>query len=110
MPVYLWWCARLFSYICSVLLFTAFISFVPRCWCIFTRFGSRTLQVYITHLFIHLANLQLGLWEHLNSLPGMFIMIGIAILTAVILSFRIFSYPFDLLQSIKIKPLLKNEE
>ncbi len=108
-PPYLWWGARLFSYVCSVLLIAGFLAFVPRCRCFFTRLGSRTLQVYILHLFIHLANMEFGWWKHLDSLHGMFIMIGIAVAAAFILSLKIFSYPFTWLQSIKLTAIIKDE-
>ncbi len=107
-PIPLWWTARLFAYICSLLLCFSFLVFVPRCWNIFTRFGSRTLQVYILHLYITYAFSKYNSWwEPFNSNAGAFILIGISIVITIILSLKLFSYPFIWLQSIKIKPLLK---
>lgn len=59
----LWWCSRLLSYTASMLLIFSFFSFVPRCWTIFTPLGSRTLQVFILHLFLYLPLDKFGWYE-----------------------------------------------
>lgn len=107
----LWWCSRLLSYTASMLLIFSFFSFVPRCWTIFTSLGSRTLQVYILHLFIYLAANEFGWYEPFShSVWGLAAITGIAILTAIILSLKPFSYPFKLLQSIKVNIFLKESD
>lgn len=105
-----WWGVRLFCYIMSALLCFAFLAFVPRSWNILTRFGSRTLQVYILHMFIFEAINELELWKPFDSIGGFFAAIGLAIATTLILSLKIFSYPFIGLQSIKIKRFLKSDD
>ncbi len=105
----IWWGARLFSYVSSVLLIFGFLCFVPRSWTFFTRFGARTLQVYIIHLFLFRMICDFELWAPFNSVVGLFALIGIAIITALILSLKIFSCPFTLLQSINIKELLRKD-
>ena len=106
-PFALWWGARAWFYVSAALLCFAFLVWVPRTKNIFTRFGSRTLQVYILHRFLYLADLEYKWYEPFKSTWGILAMIGIAAACTIILSLKPFSIPFDALQSIKIKKLLK---
>ena len=102
-----WWLLRLGFYVCAALLFYGFMVWVPRSWTCFSRLGSRTLQVYILHRFLYLADLKYEWWKPFNSTAGIWAMAGIALLTTVILSLKPFDVPFNLLQGIKVKALLK---
>lgn len=106
----LWWGVRAWFYASAVLLGFAFLVWVPRCWTCFTKFGARTLNVYILHRFLYLAEKEYGWWKPFNSPWGAVAMAGIALAITVIFSTRIFSYPFEWLQSIKVKKLLKDAE
>ena len=106
----LWWCVRAWFYASAALLCFAFLVWVPRCWTIFTKFGSRTLNVYILHRFLYLAEREYQWWVPFNSPLGAVAMAGIAVAVTVIFSLRIFSYPFEWLQSIKVTGLLKEDK
>ncbi len=105
----LWWGVRAWFYVSAVLLCFAFLVWIPRCWTIFTKFGSRTLNVYILHRFLYLAELEYQWWTPFNSPLGVIAMAGIALVVTIVFSLRIFSYPFEWLQGIKVKKLLKSE-
>ena len=106
-PVLSWWTLRLCFYIAAALLFFGFMVWVPRSWNCFTRFGARTLQVYILHRFLYLADLKYEWWKPFNTVSGVWAMAGIALAVTIILSLKPFELPFTLLQSIKVKPFLK---
>lgn len=105
-----WWLLRLCFYVLAALLFFGFMVWVPRSHTWFTRFGSRTLQVYILHRFLYLADLKYEWWKPFNSTWGIVAMMLIAFATTVILSLKPFELPFTLLQGIKVKGLLKPQE
>lgn len=105
----LWWAVRLACYVTAALMCFAFLVWVPRCKTFFTKFGSRTLQVYILHRFLYLAEQKYEWWKPLCSGKGAVLMILIALALTFILSLKPFSLPFDALQSIKVTKLLKKE-
>lgn len=96
---------RLLFYIAAVVLCACFMLLVPRGKAFFTRFGSRTLQVYILHRFLYLAELEYKWWEPFNKTYGFYKMAAIAIAVTFILSLKIFEYPFKWLGKISIKKL-----
>ncbi|MBQ8884462.1 MAG: acyltransferase family protein [Oscillospiraceae bacterium] len=98
----LWFVNRLLFYLAAVVLCVCFMLLVPRGKAIFTKFGSRTLQVYILHRFLYLAELEYGWWEPYNSAKGFFIVSAISIAVTVILSLKIFEYPFKWLGKLGI--------
>lgn len=107
----LWWTTRVWFYASAALLCFGFLVWVPRSWNLFTRFGARTLQVYILHRFLYLAELKYEWWKPFNTTGGIIAMALIALATTIILSLKIpFSWPFDLLQGIKVTKLLKEED
>lgn len=104
------WLARAAFYVLALALCWAFLVWVPRKKMFFTRFGNRTLQVYIGHRFLYLAELKYG-WGALFNNKGMFfVLLGIITATVFILSLKIFEYPFQWIAKIKIAPLLKESE
>ena len=109
-PFLLRWCTRALFYIAAVLLGASFFALVPRKKTFFTKLGARTLQVYILHRFLYILLLEFKWYEPLLSWWGFLVMVLIAIVVSYILSLKIFAYPFEFLQSIKITKFLKKEE
>ncbi len=109
MPTGLFWLSRLLFYIAAAILIVSFMALVPRGKTFFSRFGSRTLQVYILHRFLYLAELQYKWWLPLNTVNGRLLMCLIAVIGTFILSMKFLSYPFVGLQSIKIQKLLRRD-
>lgn len=104
------WINRLLFYVIAVILCAAFLTLVPRIKLFFTRFGSRTLQVYIIHRFLYFCEEEFG-WHKLPFFDdyGVYKMMLIAILITFILSLKPFEYPFIWISKIKLNPLLKPE-
>lgn len=101
------WVYRLCFYALAIILCASFLAIVPRRKTFFTRFGSRTLQVYILHRFLYLAWLEFAWWEFFNDIEfGKTIVFILSIALTLVLSIKPFSYPFTALQSIKINGLL----
>ena len=95
---------RLIYWIVALILCACFMVLVPRGKALYTKWGSRTLQVYILHRFLYLADLQyewyaplLGVWY------GGSVMALIALALTVVLSLKPFEYPFKMLGNIKLK-------
>lgn len=103
----LWFLNRLIFYIIAVILCACFMLLVPRGKAFFSKLGSRTLQVYILHRFLYLAELEYGWWKPFNSITGFFILAAISILITFILSLKIFEYPFKWLGKISLKKIEK---
>jgi len=104
------WINRFIYYIVALILCASFLLLTPRTKLFFTRFGSRTLQVYILHRFLYFCETE----YELHKLPffdtfGVYKMMLIAVIVTFILSLKIFEYPFNWIAKIKIDPLLKNE-
>lgn len=98
---------RAIFYIVALLLCVSFMLLVPRGKAFFTRFGSRTLQVYILHRFLYLSETEYKWYEPFMSLKGFFAMCLIAIAVTFILSLKPFEYPFKWLAKIKLKRFKK---
>ena len=102
---------RLLFYFFAGLLCVCFMLLVPRGKAIYTRFGSRTLQVYILHRFLYLADLEFGWYEpFLGSRMGVLEMSLIAVAITIILSLKPFEYPFKWLSKISLKPFERSDE
>jgi len=107
LPIYIWWFARAMFYLFAVGLIVSFLSLTPRCKTFYTKFGSRTLQVYILHKFLHYASEEFGWWKALEpTFFGRLSIVLIALVVTFILSLRVFEFPFEALQKIKIPKLL----
>lgn len=104
------WVNRLIYYIVAVILCSAFLMLVPRTKTFFTRFGSRTLQVYVLHRFLYLCETEYE-WFKLPFFDdyGVIKMMLIAVVITFILSLKPFEYPFKWIAKIKLNPLLKSE-
>lgn len=101
---------RIIFYVAALLLCACFMLLVPRGKAIFTRFGSRTLQVYILHRFLYFCEKQYGWYKPFeNSYKGFAILCVIALAVTIILSLKPFEYPFKLLSKINLKRFEKKE-
>ncbi|MFR8171914.1 MAG: acyltransferase family protein [Marvinbryantia sp.] len=108
--VYLYWIARALFYVSAILLGGAFLVWVPRKQTFFTKFGSRTLQVYILHRFWYLAWLKYEWWRMFTSDIGKIVLVILLVAFTFLLSLKIFEYPFKWVMGIKIAPILKKEK
>ena len=104
------WINRLLFYVLAIVLCAAFLTLVPRVKTFFTRFGARTLQVYVIQAFIYPCEKKF-LWYKLPFFESYGVPKMMVIATAVtfILSLKIFEYPFIGIAKIKLNPLLKKE-
>ena len=107
------WLSRLLFYVLAFVTGASFFAIVPRIKVFFTKWGSRTLAVYILHRFLYLCwiDKNLAWWKVFNEMEyGLPIVFGIAIAVTVILSLKPFSLPFTAIQKISVKHLLKRKE
>lgn len=101
---------RLIFYIIAIVLCACFMLLVPRGKAFFTRWGSRTLQVYILHRFLYLSELKYKWYEpFVSSKKGYLVLVLIAIAVTIILSLKPFEYPFKLLGKIKLTRFERDE-
>lgn len=103
------WIYRIIFYVTALVWGSTLLAFTPRVKTFFTKYGARTLQVYILHRFIYLAELKFDWAQYFDSRIGCVIMLCAGVLLAFVLSLRIFEYPFAFLQNIKITKFLKKE-
>lgn len=106
---YLMFLNRLIFYVVALILCACFMLLVPRGKAIFTKWGSRTLQIYILHRFLYLAELEYKWYEPFESVKGFFAMSAIALAVTLILAQKPFEYPFKLLAKINLKRFEKPE-
>lgn len=99
--------ARVIFYFFASGLIISFLALTPRCKTFYTRFGARTLQVYILHRFLYLAYLEYD-WDKyfVDTFRGRVSMIFIALALTFVLSTKPFALAFDLLQKFKIPKFL----
>ena len=102
---------RLIFYVAAATLCFCFLLLVPRGKAFFTRFGSRTLQVYILHRFLYLADLEFGWYEpFLNTRKGFIEMTLIAVAVTFILALKPFEYPFKWLSKLSLRRFERDPE
>ncbi len=106
----LWFLPRVWFYLCAAALGFAFLAWVPRKKYFFTKFGARTLAVYILHRYLYLAYLEYKWYEYFNAVPYLRLAIfPIALIVTLVFSTYPFWYPFKLIGKIKIGKLLKTK-
>ncbi len=109
-PVYaLQWGPRALFYISALILIVAFLSIVPRKRTFFTRFGSKTLSVYILHRFLYLAMLEYNWGEYFKKPWGAAALFAISVAITFVFSTKPFTFIFDKMQSVKVDKLLKKQ-
>ncbi|MGN0452374.1 MAG: acyltransferase family protein [Ruminococcus sp.] len=115
-----WFLPRVWFYLCAFGLGFGFLVWVPKGRNIFTKFGARTMAVYILHRFLYLAYLEYewGTYDWFkeewfgwkNVFVLRLLMIVAAFLITVIFSLYPAYWPFKMLGKIKITKLLKKTE
>lgn len=102
------WVNRMIFYANAVVLCWAFLMLVPRVKTFFTKFGARTLQVYIIHRLLYFCETDFE-WFKLPffNTYGVPKMLLTAAAVTFVLSLKPFEYPFILISKIKIAPFLK---
>lgn len=96
------WMNRFLYYIVACILCACVLLLIPRYKYFFTKFGSRTLQVYILHRFVYLAELNYLWYEPFMSTKGFWQLTVISIVMTFVFSLKIFEYPFQALAKIKL--------
>lgn len=97
---------RIIAFIISACMSVSILILTPKQKTIYSSFGSRTLQVYFLHaLLLPLYN-NSSLKQHItdlfpNKLPIICVLIGVAV--TVVLSLKIFEFPFKKIMSFKLK-------
>lgn len=109
LPIYLAWVYRIGFYFTSIIFGLTFFAIMPKKKNIFSVLGARTLQVYILHRFLYLAETQYNWAEYFDSPKRAVALIILTIIIAIVLSQKIFTYPFTLIQKIKINKLLEKD-
>lgn len=115
-----WALPRVWFYACAAALSFCFLVWVPRKKNIFTRYGARTLAVYILHRYLYLAYLEYD-WANFdwfkyewfgwkNIMVLRVAMIAFAFVITVVLSLYPCYWPFEMLGKIKVKWLLKKNK
>lgn len=97
---------RIIAFIISVCMSLSVLMLTPKQKTIYSSFGSRTLQVYFLHaLLLPLYN-NSSLKQHItvlypNKLPIICVIIGTVV--TIVLSLKIFEFPFKKIMSLKFK-------
>lgn len=87
---------RMAWYVLTIITSASVLTLVPKCKIkVLSKFGSRTLQVYCLHLIIYVIFKQTELYKEINTMTEYCYLILAAIIITLILSLRVFSYPFD---------------
>lgn len=99
-------------YIVSIIMSVAFMSIVPkRKLALISKFGTRTLSVYVLHLFV-LMIIENTVLESMivSNSYRLFIIIIISILTTIVLSLKPFTIGFNKILTIDYRKLLEKDE
>lgn len=110
-PAPVWWLYRLAFYLLVFVLIFSFLAVVPRGKTFFSKWGSRTLAVYLLHRLFYRTFDTYAWYEYFNrSWLGLLALLGVCIALTCILSLKPFSIPFEWIQGIKITGILKEKE
>lgn len=80
---------RLGFYILSLIMTFSFLSLIPRDQQFFTKWGTRTLYVYLLHGFFVRTFRESSLHEQINSAEGYLIMAAVSLAVTIVLSSRL---------------------
>ena len=90
-----------------MILGATFLSILPRGKVLYTSLGAKSLSVYICHRFVYLAELEYGWANYFASGWGIAAVAAIALAMTILFSVKPFTIPFDALQKISVKKLLR---
>ena len=96
----------LYNLIIAIIIFTL----IPIKDTIFTKLGSRTLQIYVLHYFVIVGINFSFICPLIQNICGNYVLtfyILLGILTTIILSFKVFEKPFNKIMGINYKNLYK---
>ncbi len=102
---------RLIYYIVSLITMIMIMNIVPKCKMLLSKYGARTLQIYILQMFVLFFIKNTSIKTYLETL-GIFLPICLLILAfflSILLGNNIFSKPFNYISSLKWK-FLKVED
>ena len=90
---------RLLYYVVSLVLGCCFFILIPKNKTFFTKYGSKTIQVYILHNFLFYI-LSKWLYHYFESIIGLMLLIMLSFVFSLVLSTELFSYPFRWLKKL----------
>jgi len=96
------------SFVLAISISLCLMSFIPIGKRFYTRFGGRTMQVYVLHYLLFLIMNHLGLLVKINEVFGNYnflVTFVLALLTTFIFSLKWFSIPFDKIMSLKFQKI-----
>ena len=96
---------RFIYYIASLITMIMIMNIVPKCKMFFSKYGARTLQIYILQMFVLFFIKNTSIKTYLESL-GVFLPICLLILAfflSILLGNKVFSKPFNFISSLKWK-------
>ncbi len=104
-----WFLARVAFYLLAAGLCYTLLAWTPRKKHFFTKYGARTLAVYILHRYLYLAYLEYNWSAYFDSVPYLrWAIIPVAFIITFVFSLYPFWLPFKWLGQIKITKLLKD--
>ncbi|MBR3362403.1 MAG: hypothetical protein IKG40_00590 [Bacilli bacterium] len=95
-----------------ILISLAIFSIIPREKTMYSKFGGRTLQVYVLHFIIVLIVLYKPIFNVLSNLFGYHVyavLITMGVITSSILSLKCFEKPFNKIMKYDFKRLYSNK-
>ena len=105
--------SRSLWFVVCLLMCLSLIIIIPKRKFLISKFGSRTLQVFLLHLIIIVYLRKTDFFVWLMQFDDFYVtiaMILLGILITFVLSLKIFSYPFDFIMKLKFNWLLNKKE
>lgn len=92
-------------YLLAIILSASFMLLVPRCRLFFSKYGSRTMQIYMTHIWLRNALIYVGFFSALKKEPGYmsYLVLLSSIIIALLLANKYFKRIYDLISGISLK-------
>lgn len=97
----------------SVIISIAFMALIPRRKLCISKFGERTLQIYVLHYFIVIILAYSTLGQYMANFFGAFypiVLIILAIVTTFLLSTKFFEKPFSKVLKLRFNKIYNNQE
>jgi len=98
---------RMLWYAVSILISVCIITLTSNKKNIFTNIGTKTLQVFCLHLIVYFYYKKYELYTYFDNPIGLIILAIDSFVLVLILSQKIFSYPFNKIMNVKFNKILK---
>ena len=96
---------RLIYYIASLITMIMVMNIVPKCKMFLSKYGARTLQIYILQMYFlfFIRNTSISSYLYKTGVYLPIVLLLLAFLLSILLGNKVFSKPFDYLSSLKWK-------